>query len=152
MLNAKGFVDIVNNEIIFGNRKQKTIVNSLSANYFFNIKSAVNLNLRYYWAPVHYNAFYVLQNDGTLMPTNTYTQNVDINYNVWNLDLGYTWEFAPGSNLSLLYRNTLTNFDQLAQISFSENLDNLITQPMQNSFIMKMTYYIDYNTVKNKWF
>ncbi len=152
MNNGKGFVDFYDNDIIFGNRQQKTITNSLGANYFFNTKSAVNLSLRYYWAPVSYDAFYVLNEDGSLTLTNIYTENNDINFNVWNMDIGYTWEFAPGSNLTLLYRNTLTNYDQLAKISFTDNIDNLLDQSIKHTFILKMTYYIDYNTVKNNWF
>ncbi len=151
MRNGKGYVDKNDKQIIFGNRQQKTLTNSLSANYFFNSKSAINLNLRYYWAPVHYTSFYKLEQDGTLTPINNYQKNKDINYNVWNMDLGYSWEFAPGSNLSLLYRNTLSNFDQMSQISFEENIHNLTNQAFKHTFILKMTYYIDYNTLKNKW-
>ena len=151
MNNGKGYVAYKEPQIIFGNRQQKTITNSLGINYFFTTKSAINLNLRYYWAPVYYDAFYELNDNGSLSPINSYTQNNDINYNVWNMDIGYSWEFAPGSNLSLLYRNSLTNLDQNAHISFDDNLNNLINQPVKNTFILKMTYFIDYNTVKNRW-
>ncbi len=152
MNNGKGFVDYDGKNIIFGNRQQRTMTNSLGANYFFSTKSAINLNLRYYWAPVYYDKFYKLNNDGTLTIIDYYHQNKDINYNVWNMDIGYSWEFAPGSNLSLLYRNSLLNFDNEAKISISDNIDNLLSQPLRNTFILKMTYYIDYNTVKNRWF
>ncbi len=151
MIDGKGYIDVVDDQIIFGNRQQKTLTNSLGANYFFNTKSAINLNLRYYWAPVHYDTFYELNDDGSLALIDTYQQNPDINYNVWNMDLSYSWEFAPGSNLSLLYRNTLTNIDQMSHISFEDNIRNLADQPFKHTFILKMTYYIDYNTVKNKW-
>ena len=152
MINGKGFVDFSGDQIIFGNRQQRTMTNSLGANYFFSTKSAVNLNLRYYWAPVYYDKFYKLNSDGTLSAINNYNQNKDINYNVWNMDIGYTWEFAPGSNMSLLYRNSLLNYDSDAQIGFKDNIDNLLSQPLRNTLILKMTYYIDYNTVKNRWF
>jgi len=152
MNNDKGFVDIVGNNIIFGNRQQKTITNTLGANYYFTTKSGINLSSRYYWAPVDYDQFYILQDDGSLSLIDSYTLNRDINYNVWNVDLSYIWEFAPGSKLSLLYRNTIINCDQMAQLSFSDNFKNLMDQPQKHTFIMKMTYYIDYNTVKNKWF
>jgi len=149
----KGYVDIIDDDIIiFGNRQKKTVTNSLGANYFFNTKSAINLNFRYYWAPVYYDEFFTLQEDGSLITNTDYNVNNDINYNVWNVDLSYSWEFAPGSNLSLLYRNTILNSDQYAQLSFQDNFSNLMDQPLQHTFIMKMTYYIDYNTVKNRWF
>jgi hypothetical protein len=152
MNNGKGFVDIVSNDVIFGERQQKTVTNTLGMNYYFTTKSAVNLNFRYYWSPVYYTKFYLLKNDGNLSEISTYTENKDINYNIWNVDLGYIWEFAPGSKLSLLYRNTIFNTDQLSMLRFDENFSNLMKQPLQHTFIMKMTYYLDYNTVKNKWF
>jgi len=150
--NFKGFVDIVENEIIFGDRQQKSFTNTLTANLFFNVKSGVNLSLRHYWAPVYYTGFYRLENDGNLTAIETYTKNKDINFNIWNADIGYVWEFAPGSKLSLLYRNTILNSDQLAHLNFEENFNNLMNQAQKHSFVMKMTYYVDYNTVKQKWF
>jgi len=152
MTDGKGFVTKQGNDIIFGNRQQRNLTNTLGTNYYFNTKSGISLNFRYYWAPVHYDAFYNLQEDGSLTVNNSYNHNRDINFNIWNLDLGYAWEFAPGSKLSLLYRNTIANVDQLSLLSYGKNFDNLMQQPKQHNLIMKMTYYVDYNTVKNKWF
>ncbi len=153
MNNGKGFVGRDDDQnIIFGNRQRKTITNSLGANYYFNTKSALNLNLRHYWAPVYYDQFFILENDGSLTPDDNYKENEDINYNTWNFDFNYTWEFAPGSNLSLLYRNTILREYSSLELDFEKNISNLVDTPLQHSFIMKITYYIDYNTVKNKWF
>jgi hypothetical protein len=151
MNHFKGYVNTISDDIIFGNRIQKSLTNTLGANYYFNTKSGLNLNFRYNWTPVTYTNFYKLEENGELSPT-TYGQNEDINYNIWNVDLSYIWEFAPGSKLSLLYRNNIFNIDRLSDLSFSNNVDNLFQNPQKHTFIMKMTYYIDYNTVKNKWF
>ncbi len=152
MKNGKGFVDFQGDDIIFGNRQQQNITNSLGANYYFTTKAGINFNFRYYWAPVEYDDFYKLENDGSLTPIDNYTQKKDINYNIWNIDLGYVWEFAPGSKLSLLYRNSIFDINQLAYLKFDENFKNLLEQPQQHTFILKMIYYIDYNTVKTRWF
>jgi hypothetical protein len=151
MNNFKGYVNADDNYIYFGNRDQKILEQKLSGNYYFNTKSGLNLSFRYYWSPVHYDKFYVLKQDGTLGDS-SYTGNHDINFNIWNLDLSYVWEFAPGSQLSLLYRNIITNSDDMAQLDYRTNIDNLFAQPKTHSFVMKVTYYIDYNNVKNKWF
>lgn len=153
-INQKGFVTFLNDPahpVLFGNRQRKTVSNALKADYFFNVKSAFSLSLRHYWSPVHYNRFYLLENDGTLTPT-THNQNHDFNFNVWNLDLGYTWEYAPGSTLTILYRNSLTNADTNAFLTFGENLDNLFMQPQTHRIVIKTIFYIDYNTVKQRWF
>jgi len=89
-----------------------------------------------------------LNNEGTLNAS-LYQGNHDINYNIWNLDLSYSWEFAPGSQLVVLYRNAIFNEDKLANLNFRKNLDNLFTEPINNNFSLKFIYYLDYNNVKS---
>ncbi len=151
MNNFKGYVTSTPKNIIFGNRNQRVITQNLGGNYYFTTKSGLNLNFRYYWSPVHYNNYYVLNEDGTLGDSD-YSEDNDINFNVWNLDLSYIWEFAPGSQISLLYRNTITNQDNLSLLDYNSNVQNLFDKPQRHNFIVKLTYYIDYNTIKNKWF
>ncbi len=151
MNNFKGYVTENRDDIIFGNRVQKVVSQNLGGNYYFNTKAGLNLNFRYYWSPVHYTQYYSLTENGNLETTD-YTGNNDINFNIWNLDLSYIWEFAPGSQLTLLYRNNISNIDNLSLLDYKTNVDNLFNEPQKHSFIVKMTYYIDYNTVKNKWF
>ena len=150
--NQKGYVDeLEDGTIIFGNRNNKEIINSLSSRYSFSVKSSVAVAFRHYWSPVKYDdQYYQLEEDGSLTP-NSYNENNDINYNVWNLDLSYTWEFAPGSQLVALYRNNIFNEDDLAQLDFYENLTNLFGQPKRHNFSVKAIYYIDYNNAKG-WF
>ena len=151
MNNFKGFVGMTNSKIYFGNMMQKSLTNTLGANYYFNTKSGLSLNFRYNWTPVTYSNFYELEKNGTLSPVDSYSKS-NINYNVWNVDLSYIWEFAPGSKLSLLYRNNIFNIDNQSDLSFFTNIDNLFDKLQTHTFITKITYYIDYNTVKNKWF
>jgi hypothetical protein len=150
--NDRGFAGFENGNIIFGNRDNKTLSQKIKAEYFFNIKSALSLSFRHYWAPVHYTGYYKLNENGSLTKISLPGRNDDINFNVWNLDLGYTWEFAPGSQLTLLYRNSIQNTDRQYDLNYSENLDNLFMQPQRHNFIIKAIYYLDYNTVIRKWF
>ncbi len=150
--NQKGYVEELNDgTIIFGNRDRRSVTNSLSGRYNFNTKSSLSLTFRHYWSPVEYDdQYYQLEDDGTLAP-NSYTGNNDINYNIWNLDLSYAWEFAPGSQLVAFYRNNIFNADDQSDLDFGENLDNLFEQPKQHVFSLKLIYFIDYNNAKN-WF
>lgn len=149
LINEKGWVtNLDNGSIIFGDRDVKTVTNTLTGNLSFNIKSNLALSFRHYWSPVQYDPnFFELNNEGTLNAS-TYQGNHDINYNIWNLDLSYSWEFAPGSQLVVLYRNSIFNEDQLAHLNFKKNLDNLFTEPVNNNFSVKFIYYLDYNNVK----
>lgn len=148
-VNEKGYVnELENGEIIFGNRDAKTITNTLTSKLNFSTKSSLALSFRHYWSPVVYDAtFYELNNEGTL-DTSSYEENHDINYNIWNLDLSYSWEFAPGSQLVALYRNSIFNEDDLSDLSFKENLDNLFKEPVTNNISLKLIYYLDYNKLK----
>lgn len=101
---------------------------------------------------------YVLQDNGTLNRSDIYTKNnissdpdfdPDINFNTWNLDLSYTWQFAPGSNLTALYRNQIFNFSNDSEASFFDSTEDLFKQEQRNTFSLKLVYFIDYNDLKN---
>lgn len=150
--NSRGRVEELDDDtIIFGVRDKKSITNTLSGQYNFNIKSSVSLSFRHYWSPIMYDdEYFQLEEDGTLSP-NPYTGENDINYNTWNFDLNYVWQFAPGSQLVALYRSNILNSDEQSDLSFKDNLDNLFEQPKQQNLSLKLIYYIDYNNAKN-WF
>ena len=149
-INQKGWVDELDDgTIIFGNRDTKRVTNSLSGKYNFSVKSGISLSFRHYWSPVIYDAqFYDLAQNGELIP-NSYNENHDINFNIWNLDLSYTWQFAPGSQLVALYRNTIFNEDNLSDLNFGENLDNLFKEPVRHNFSIKFIYFLDYNKLRS---
>jgi len=149
--NIKGFANILsdNETIIFGNRDEKSLTNSLSTKYNFSTKSALGLSFRYFWSPVTYDSQYLkLENDGSLS-NHSYTNNHNTNFNIWNVDLSYNWEFAPGSQLVALYRNQIFNQNRQSGLSFSNNLDDLFNQDKTNTFSLKLIYYLDYNQVKS---
>lgn len=150
LTNDEGWVtNLDNGDIIFGNRDVKEVTNTLTGNLSFNTKSTLALSFRHYWSPVNYDAnFFELNNEGTLNES-YYQGNHNINYNIWNLDLSYSWEFAPGSQLVVLYRNSIFNEDDLAHLNFKKNLDNLFNEPISNNFSVKLIYYLDYNNMKN---
>ena len=150
----RGYADRTENTIIFGNRDQKTLINSITGTYSFNPFHSLNLTFRNYWSTVLYDDnIYILQENGRLFETNISfedagLENPNINFSTWNLDLSYSWQFAPGSFLTALYRNQLFNYDSEAELNFTNNFDRLLNQPIQNSFSLKIQYFIDYNNVK----
>lgn len=144
-----GWVDeLEDGSIIFGERDYNSVTNSLSGKLSFNTKSSLGLSFRHYWSPVKYNDNYFILNDRGTLDNTAYTEIHNINYNIWNLDLSYSWEFAPGSQLVALYRNSIFNEDSLSRLSFSENLNNLFKEPAINNFSLKFIYYLDYNKLK----
>lgn len=148
--NDKGFVNLLDDDsVIFGKRDTKSFTNSISSKFNFSVKSALALTFRHYWSPVEYDSQYYLLNNKGLMIENNYNGNHDINYNIWNFDLSYSWEFAPGSQLIALYRNSIFNEDNYSDLNFEDNLENLFEEPVFHNLSLRLVYYLDYNKVKN---
>lgn len=152
--NDRGYTTTVGDDIIFGERDRKTLVNSISGNYTFNSFHGLSLTFRNYWSTVDYkNNLFTLQDNGRLNPNSGYTadgldNNPNVNFNTWNLDLSYSWQFAPGSFLTALYRNQLFNYDNAATDTYGQSLKTLFDQPIQNTFSLRVQYFIDYSTLK----
>lgn len=147
----EGFVDFANDDIIFGKRDRNTVINSLESQYIFSNKMALNLAFRHYYSEVEYSQFLTLQNDGELFENSIYNEAQNATYNNWNIDLRFSWWFAPGSQLTLLYRNAMESYVGNSRVDFSNNFSNLFDEPQLNSLSLRISYYLDYNRVKN-WF
>lgn len=147
--NDKGFAGKTDADIFIGNRNRFTLENGITSQYTFNDKMSLNLSFRHYLSEVTYKNFYTLNYDGTLTDTSLFTENRNGTFNSWNIDLRYSWYFAPGSQLTLLYRNAVGNYLEQSQLGIKENFSRLFQEPMVNSISLKLTYYIDYNQAKN---
>ena len=143
----QGFVSKNSNDIIFGGRNRRTVINSLEGRYIFNNKMALNLAFRHYYSEVAYNRFFNLEQNGDLTPVN-FENTFDTTYNSWNVDLRYSWWFAPGSQLTLLYRNAIDSYINEAHRDFSTNFQDLFHSPQLNSLSLRVSYYLDYNRIK----
>jgi hypothetical protein len=154
-IGQRGYATTENDETLFGERDRKRITNSIRANYSFNPYNTLSLNFRHYWDTVAYNKdLYTLQDNGRLTSDSGYTiENIssdpNANFSTWNIDLNYSWQFAPGSFLTALYRNQLFNFDSDSKIDFSEGLNTLFEQPTQHTFSLRIQYFIDFNGLKS---
>ena len=116
MLNRNfGFAYIATPEdVVFGLRDQRTVENVLNLKYNFNNKMGLTFRLRHYWSKVHYTEFFLLKEDGyvkNITPT-TPIKNPDNNVNFFNIDMNYTWQFAPGSFLNAGWENAAELFNQ----------------------------------------
>lgn len=144
-----GYVDNYSDEeIFFGKRKKTTVSSSLTFNYIFNNKQGISFRARHYWSKADYDNIYNLNFDGSLSETYNYNENPDVNYNAFNIDLIYSWNFAPGSELSIVWKNLINNVDETIQNSYIKNIDNTFNSDQINNFSIKILYYIDYLYVK----
>ena len=155
--NNVGYVDddASMNEIYMGRRDRTTFSNTLSSKYTINNVMNINLSVRHYLSYAEYNTFYTLLNDGSLQENPSYTTNNDRNFATWNLDLSYSWWFAPGSQISILYRNNsfASQFGSIIEKDYLDNLkSNLNDKTLDHIFSISVRYFIDYNSFKNSKF
>ncbi|MFD0940276.1 DUF5916 domain-containing protein [Pedobacter boryungensis] len=137
---------------VFSRYDRNTVENTMDAKYSFSNKMGIQLGVRHYWSDRRNKEFYALNSTGGL---NAYVgptlQNVDRNYNVFNIDLAYVWQFKPGSELSITYKDAAETNDKFLTKRYSKNFDKVFSSPQNNSLSIKVLYYIDYlDLVKKK--
>jgi hypothetical protein len=148
--NETGFTDIVGDTIIFARRNRNTVENVLKWKYNFNNKSGITFRARHYWSKVQNQEFFTLNRDGTLLHTNSYGRNADVNYNALTIDAGYTLQFAPGSFIDIVWKNSIYTNNNAVQFKYVRNLDRTISSPQNNNFSIKVLYYLDYLNFRKK--
>ena len=151
--NEIGYVFDENDDLYFGNRKVKFTENNISLNYNFNSYKSLNLKFRQFWSSALYkDDFFLLKSDGNRVVSDKNISDYDpnTNFNLWNLDLSYDWEFAPGSKITFLYRNNIFNEDNLSGISYYNSTKELFEKPINHQLSLRINYFIDFNLLKKK--
>ncbi|MBA3900410.1 MAG: hypothetical protein H0X62_09415 [Bacteroidetes bacterium] len=143
-----GYVNNVENQIFFGIRDVKTLTNTLTNTYTFTNRMAVSLRIRHYWSEAVYARYQLLAEDGSLENTN-YQNNHDVNFNAFNIDLVYVWNFAPGSEMTIVWKNAILQDDKDIYLNYFNNFRNTLESPQINSISLKLLYYLDYLNVRN---
>ena len=143
-------------KIIMGRRNLDVHIASINGSYIFNNKMALNLNLRHYWSTAVYDNLYDLDfGDGSLNK-NIYDDgkyaaeivNENISFNAFNIDLGFSWRFAPGSDINVVWKNVIFSQGDPLERNYFRELDETLNTPQVNSFSVKVLYFIDYLTLR----
>ncbi|HKZ68172.1 MAG TPA: DUF5916 domain-containing protein [Chitinophagaceae bacterium] len=147
-----GFAAISDNadSVFMSLRKIRTVENVLNIKYSFSNKMGLTLRVRHYWSKVKYYDFMNLEADGTVEKLTSVNQNPDINVNLFNIDMNYTWQFAPGSFINLTWKISSELHNQLVMQRYYRNLGKSIDTPSFNSLSLKVIYFLDWLSVKNK--
>jgi hypothetical protein len=148
MNNDIGYVNSgVSGNIYFGMRNTVTLVNTFSTSYIFTSSSYLTFRLRHYWSKADYTGdYFLLLEDGSL-ENSVYTGSHDSNYNAFNIDMVYTWRFAPGSEMTIGWKNAIYSRNNQVDNGFGENLADMFNSPVMNSFSIKVLYYLDYQNL-----
>ncbi|NEM96126.1 DUF5916 domain-containing protein [Pontibacter burrus] len=148
-------VKIEGDSIIFGLRKVDDVSNSLQMQYVFNNKMSLSLVVRHNWSKVYHSNYYNLLPDGGLIQSNYvpehYEKKPDRNFNSFNLDMEYSWWFAPGSELAIVWKDAFLEESSIIKPRYFDNVNHTFKSPQSNMLSVKVLYYIDYLTLKNRF-
>lgn len=137
-------------DIIFGYRNVVSYSNTLSARYSLNSDMTFSILGRHYWSYSENKKYLLLLDNGRLIDYTNPVSSQDQDFSTWNLDLTYSWWFAPGSQISVLYRNSSNRFNGIIRKDFDRNVKELLNDDVLNHvFSVSIKYYIDYNSLKN---
>jgi len=151
-----GFVAVDNGVITFGLRDVDNVSNSLDLQYVFNNKMALTMRARHNWSKVEHNVqYFTLQEDGRLAISDydpkKLNRNHNRNFNSFNMDMEYSWWFAPGSELSIVWKDAFLEQVNVLKPRYFDNVTHTFSSPQSNMLSVKVLYYIDYLTLRNKF-
>ena len=148
--NSVGYAADDTTDVIFGRRNLTTVENIITIKYNFTNKIGISTRIRHYWSKVDYKEYFTLLQNGDLGKNNTYTGNANNNYNAFNIDAVFTWEFAPGSFINIVWKNaTYTSDSDVGQKYFTD-LNQTLKSPQNNNLSFKVLFFIDYLKLKPK--
>lgn len=142
---AYAFEDDERNKPLFGTRDVISHTNVLTLKYAFNAFAVLNTRVRHYWGYTRFSKFHGLAEDGELVDTEVIAENQ--NFNTFTIDCMFTWIFTPGSELSLVWKNSITDSNELVPSSLADDLSYTFDLPQNNSYSLKLIWFVDYHAV-----
>ncbi len=152
-MNDIGFVGYIPEEdnIVFGKRLNRSFTTTINSEYIFTADSYITFRLRHYWSKADYDGdFYFLNDRGRLDP-GEWVGIADYNYNAFNIDMVYTWRFAPGSEMTVVWKNAIYSGGPEIVRGYFDNLGSVLESPALNSLSLKILYYLDYQNVRKRF-
>ncbi len=139
---------IIPDTVLFSRRDIKTLDNTLAIKYNFTKNSGITLNVRHYWRQVISKEIYLLYEDGNLTDFHTNNHDRDFNVNFFTVDMVYSWQFAPGSFMYIVWKNGINSFEQTN--GYFKNLNTTLGTTQNNNLSLKLIYYLDYLKLRKR--
>jgi hypothetical protein len=148
--NGIGYTGFIDPDIIFARRKVNTVENILSAKYNFTNKMWITFRARHYNSSVDNKEFFTLQKSGRLLPNTSLRDTLHRNVNFFNIDMVYTWQFAPGSFLNIVWKDASFVSHDIVEKRYFKNFSETIESDQNNNISLKVIYFLDYLDLKKK--
>ena len=150
----EGFVNNIDDKIYFGIRQFDTHVNTFNVDYIFSNVASLTFRARHFWGIADYSDFKLLGPQGHLLETDydgldhNGVSMHNRNSNFFTIDMNYRWQFAPGSELNLTWKNAIFTDDTNTDLNFMDNIDYMFGEKQSNSISFKLLYFVDYLYLK----
>ncbi len=142
-------------EIVFGGRNRIDITSAINLDYNITNRMGLTFRLRHYRSSINYLSFYKLNLDGSLSELNNYSgldengnSAYNINFNAFTIDLVYRWVFLPGSEINVVWKNSIFTSDDKVAENYFYNLRSTFNNGPTNSISIKVIYWLDYLDAK----
>ncbi len=142
-------------EIVFGGRNRIDITSAINFDYNITNRMGLTFRLRHYRSSINYLSFYKLNLDGSLSELNNYSgldengnSAYNINFNAFTIDLVYRWVFLPGSEINVVWKNSIFTSDDKVAENYFYNLRSTFNNGPTNSVSIKVIYWLDYLDAK----
>ncbi|MBA4166249.1 MAG: hypothetical protein H0X41_01650, partial [Chitinophagaceae bacterium] len=141
-------------------RRQYTDVTSIiSGIYNFTPRMNVTFRMRHYWNRILNTNLYDVKPDGywTGRVGAISPRELNVNYNIFNLDVFYTWDFRLGSRIIFAWKNSLgPSYEDYVNGSiyktYLHNASRVLDIPHGNELTVRFIYFLDYQQFRKRGF
>jgi Domain of unknown function (DUF5916)/Carbohydrate family 9 binding domain-like len=140
------------NDPLIAFRKVKTNNLIVGAQYGFTPRMNWTIRMRHNWTNIENRSFHKLKADGNWDDI-PFSDGRNRNFNVFNVDMFYTWDFKWGSRLTFGWKNALGGnvaLDPYTNRNYTKNFGAMFNNPHSNEVTLKIVYFLDYLDLKKK--
>lgn len=132
----------------FGVRDIRRVSPLLELDYVLNNKMVIKSRFRHYWSTSRYEKLGALNEEGTVdfyNPTSSEFENQNVNYHAFSVDIVYRWIFAPGSEMSVVWKNSIVGSDFPLEDRYIRSFNDMIESPISKGLSVRILYFLDYS-------
>lgn len=148
--------DDMTNAPILARRQYTDVTSIISGIYNFTPRMNLTFRARHFWNRILNTNLYDVTPDGNWVERlSLNASDYNVNYNVFNLDVFYTWDFRLGSRIILAWKNSLgPDYENYINGSvykgYFDNASRLWRVPHSNEVTVRFIYFLDYQQFKRR--
>lgn len=149
-INNIGFAGRDDESSIFARRNISTFINTLGFKFSFTNRMGLTTRIRHYHSRVFNKQYYNITENGLLIPNTEQAFSFDKAADFFNIDMVYSWQFAQGSFINVVWKNAIVRQRANAEGTYFSNLEDLLKGDQNNNLSLKVIYFLDYLQLKRK--